>query len=193
MFGLRRGCDCPWRWGMRPRGVLKAFDGRGEVFLALLTGGSVLFRHDASGFLAPARLTAFENLRQPAAEHLAAPTNSASGDFCQRLDGSILLSSTGLASSGAASSLFFCVAPRGRRELVLRKQDPRGGPLGSSVTGLRALGMPCAITLALMASVLVMPGNLPWAFFSAYHGRWSLGSRAHERTQGSARRCCTSG
>lgn len=92
---------------MRPRGVLKAFDGRGEVFLALLTGGSVLFRHDASGFLAPARLTAFENLRQPAAEHLAAPTNSASGDFCQRLDGSILLSSTGLASSGAASSLFF--------------------------------------------------------------------------------------
>lgn len=124
---------------------------------------------------APARLAAFENLRQPAAEHPAAPPNSASIDTCQRLDGSTAPSSAGSASSRVARSLFFA---RVLADDANSRCDDRirseAVPSGSSGAGLRARGTPSAvraITSASMASVFAMPGNIPRACFSAYPGR----------------------
>lgn len=157
--------------GVRARWAFqKVGDGRGEVFLCFANRGFALFWYDASGRLAPARLTAFENLRQPAAEHPAASSNLASSDFYQRLDGSILPLSTGLVSSGVVRSQF--LAPLLANDANSRYDDRiRGeGPSGSSNTCLKAPGMPRAvraITLVLMASVFAMPGNIPRACFLA--------------------------
>ena len=122
-----------------------------------------------------ARLAALENLRQPAAEHPAAPPELGQHRHLPSADGSTAPSSAGSASSRVARSLFFARVladdANSRCDDRIRSEAVPLGLLGRRPEGAGHAERGARDYLGVDGVGLSDAGDIPRACFSAYPGR----------------------